>query len=189
MCMKLVELYNYESNLQGLKDIAIKRGATITKIVSTRDLVFDCRSRFMCRSCKRYGKKATCPPYLPEVSYFQTLVEQYQLGLLVGVKCQLKGLNREEIRMESSLSLHKILLELERQAFEMGHYFVISFIGGSCKWCSTDTCKFPCSNPTKGRFPLEAIGIDVIETCKRLDIRLRFPVDDHLWRIGLILVG
>lgn len=61
MCTESVELHGIESDLSRLRDMAIKEGVTLAKLIGTRDLVFDSRSRSMGRSCGRYGKKATCP--------------------------------------------------------------------------------------------------------------------------------
>jgi predicted metal-binding protein len=71
-----------------------------------------------------------------------------------------------------------------------GYVFAISFIGGSCKHCTTEECEAPCKNPTCGRIPLEAIGVNVIETCRQFNIEVEFPVERTgiIWRIGLLLV-
>jgi len=49
-------------------------------------------------------------------------------------------------------------------------------------------CRSPCVNPEKGRIPMEATGINVVETCRKSGLRLRFPAVGNFWRIGLILV-
>jgi len=68
---------------------------------------------------------------------------------------------------------------------------VIAF-GGSIEvlanFVKNKKCKSPCVNPEKGRIPMKATGINVVETCRRFGLRLRFPAVGKLWRIGLILV-
>lgn len=60
-----------------------------------------------------------------------------------------------------------------------------------CKNC--DTTKFTtCQSPTLGRVPIEATGIDVMETCKRKGVSIsNFPLDKLngvLTRVGLFLI-
>jgi predicted metal-binding protein len=68
---------------------------------------------------------------------------------------------------------------------------VIAF-GGSVEvlanFVKNKKCKSPCVNPEKGRIPMKATGINVVETCRKFGLRLRFPAVGKLWRIGLILV-
>lgn len=176
--------------MQELEDIATEIGASVVKIVSPSDMIFDVRAIFKCRFCKRYGQKCTCPPNIPDIDYFKALFSSYHWALFVGIKRKVKPKEWETVGKESSRTLHKMLLELERQAFNRGCVFAISFIGGSCKMCETKTCSLPCKNPAVGRIPIEATGVNVVETCKRLDIDISFPVvlNETFWRVGLLLV-
>jgi len=176
--------------MQELEDIAREIGASIVKILNPSDVIFDVRARFKCLSCKRYGQKCTCPPNIPDIGYFKALFSSYHWALFIGIKRKMKPKEWKAVGRESSRTLHKMLLELEKQAFNRGCVFAISFIGGSCKMCETKTCSLPCKNPSVGRMPIEATGVNVVETCKRLDIDLRFPVvlDKIFWRVGLLLV-
>lgn len=58
---------------------------------------------------------------------------------------------------------------------------------GSCKLCKIEECRSSC-DPEKGRIPIEATGINVVETCKKFGLRLKCPAVGNFWRIGLILV-
>lgn len=177
-----------KNDISDLRDIAMENGATVAKVVNISDIVFDSRCQFMCRSCKRYGMKATCPPNTPNTDFFRDLISKYDYGLIIGVKYDVKG-DTEDIGVKSSLSLHNNLLKLEAQAFKRGYYLTISFIGGSCKLCGTSTCSAPCAQPTRGRIPLEATGVNVIETARKYDVDIKFPVTTNLWRVGLLLVS
>lgn len=185
--------YDIKDQLQRmreLEDIARELGASAVKIVNPSDLIFDIRARYQCNSCKRYGRKCTCPPNIPDIDYFRALFSSYHWALFVGIKRKVKQKEWEARGKESSITLHKILLDLEKQAFNRGYVFAISFIGGSCKMCETKTCSLPCKNPSVGRVPLEATGVNVVETSKRLDIDITFPVvlNEVFWRVGLLLV-
>ena len=176
--------------LRELEDIAREIGASVVKIVNPSDVIFDIRARFKCLSCKRYGRKGTCPPHIPDIDYFKALFSSYHWALFISIKRKVKPKEWEVVGKESSRTLHKMLLELERQAFNRGCIFAISFIGGSCKMCDTKTCSSPCKNPSVGRIPIEATGVNVVETCKHLDIDIRFPVvlNETFWRVGMLLV-
>ncbi len=92
-------------------------------------------------------------------------------------------------RFESTNSLHKILLQLEKESFEKGYSLTTSFIGGYCKLCTvfSDTCK----NPKYLRIPFEETGADIVKTLEKFDVHLNFPVQkyDSFYCIGLLLVG
>lgn len=176
--------------VQELEDIARELGASIVKIVNPSDVIFDIRARDKCISCKRYGNKSTCPPNIPNMDYFMRLFSSYHWALFVGIKRKVKPKEWEAIGAESSITLHKMLLDLENQAFNRGCIFAISFIGGSCKMCGSKTCSLPCKNPSVGRVPIEAAGVNVVDTAKRLDIDIKFPVilNEIFWRVGMLLV-
>jgi len=188
-------LINYDAEkqlrlVQELEDIAREIGASVVKILNPSDVIFDVRARFMCNSCRRYGQKCTCPPNIPDINYFKTLFSSYHWALFIGIKRKVKPKEWEAVGKESTIALHKMLLDLEKQAFNRGYVFAISFIGGSCKMCETKTCFLPCKNPSVGRIPIEAAGVNVVETAKRLDIDITFPaaLNEVFWRVGILLV-
>lgn len=154
------------------------------RIIKVSGVVFDERARLKCFACERYGRKATCPPFIPDIFFFQRVFRLYEAGILVCKSWTVE--DKEEARYQSSLELHRIMLDLEREAFNHGFYFATAFIGGSCKWCKT--CSDKCAYPLKGRIPLEAAGIDVVATCKKVGIEIKFPVKDTMNRVGLLLL-
>jgi len=116
------------------------------------DLIFDDKVREMCKSCKRYGKKATCPPYVESVAYYKKLLRRYQNCKLYYEKFNSSDKKRwRELGKRSSLEIHMKLLEERDKLFELGHYFVAIFGAGSCKLC--DKCFFPCKSPDKSIIP------------------------------------
>lgn len=148
-----------------------------------KDLVFDLKVREMCRSCKRYSKKATCPPYVGSFEYYSKLLPQYTFGSFYFEKFVIEG-NYLELGKESSLKIYrKILLEREK-LFKDGHYFIIGFGAGSCKLCNE--CSFPCPIPEKALIPLEATGINIVKILGRYGVTLEFPVKKYFYRVGAI---
>jgi len=45
-------------------------------------LVFNLKVREMCKWCKRYGFKATCPPYIESVEFYSNLLPKYKYGII-----------------------------------------------------------------------------------------------------------
>ena len=43
---------------------------------------FNNRVRESCKSCKRYGKKSTCPPHVESVEYYRSVLCSYNHGML-----------------------------------------------------------------------------------------------------------
>ena len=91
------------------------------------------------------------------------------------------------IRTESSVVLHKLLLCLEKWLWEHNNSTALSFIGGSCKLCKGGCGKERCNNPYMSRSPVEATGIHVIKSAAKYGIELKFPTNKELKRIGLLL--
>jgi len=174
-------------NTADLKKQAKVLGATEVYTIFPSDLIFDERARLKCFDCKNYNQKNTCPPKIPNLDYKNILLK-YKKGLIVAVKMKFNNKNLERKRRESTNKLHKILLKLEKSAFNQDNHYTLSFIGGSCKLCSngcSPTCKFPQAS----RIPVEATGVDVVETLKKLGLSLKFPAKKYFYRVGLLMVG
>lgn len=146
---------------------------------------FDYKVREMCKSCKRYGCNAHCPPHTETVEYYKNILPTYKHGTLYYDAYEADYDKWKEIGKESSLKLHNFLLEERDRLFNNGHYFVSVFGAGGCKLC--EKCSFPCRQPQKAISPIEATGVNVVELMKFLNIELKFPVQDEFYRIGIVL--
>ena len=180
-------------HLKTFYTIAKEQGADIIELIFPKDIIFDIRTTYKCITCEKYGKKPTCPPFIPSTEYFETLINKYKYGLIIGKKYNYKTeKNYNNIRKESSSRIQKILLSLEQHAFSRNYYWAISFTGGSCKICEQCSANKICKNPSQGRIPLEGTGVDVIQTCKNKGINITpFPLNmNHgiMYRIGLFLL-
>ncbi len=149
---------------------------------------FNVKVRELCKNCKRYGQKATCPPYVETVDYYRNLLPTYTYGILVIKKFKIDNIeNWKELGIKSSQVIHNILLHM-RQTLIKQNKFAIIFGAGSCKHCQK--CAFPCRFPHKSIVPIEATGINLIKLVKKLaKINLRFPVEKqgYFYRIGMRL--
>jgi len=150
------------------------------------ELVFDLKVREMCKFCKRYGKKATCPPHIDSFEYYSRLLPRYAYGIFYYEKFTTEG-DYFELGRNSSLKIHKKILSERNRLFEGGHYFIVGFGAGSCKLC--ERCSFPCSIPEKALIPLEASGINIVEILGKKGIKLDFPVKEHFYRVGALFYG
>ncbi|MGV8108422.1 DUF2284 domain-containing protein [Methanospirillum sp.] len=175
-------------------DVAKEEGVEIVNPIFVDQIIFDFRTTYKCMSCKKYGKKPTCPPNIPDFEYFKKLIRCYKFGLIIGKKyCYSNNDDFNKVRSESGPRLQNILLSLEQQAFQRNYYWAISFIGGSCRGCKACDPQNPiCQTPERGRIPMEAIGIDVVKTCQNMGISISpFPLSVEggiLYRIGLFLL-
>lgn len=157
-----------------------------------RDIVFDIRATYQCRTCPHYGKCHTCPPKIPPIGYWKELVKSYTIGTLHILKCDYTNPTFDDVRRDSAKRLHSILLDAEKNAFNHNQYWAASLVGGSCRLCP-DGCGETCRFPERARAAMEGAGIDVIGTCRKQKVTLpEYPHPNSggtLARVGLLLVG
>jgi len=148
---------------------------------------FDLKVVEQCKSCKRYGQKATCPPYVSSMEYYQKLLPTYTHGRLLIKKYECKDHSQwKEIGKKSSVEMTKYLQEQREVKQKEGVYFVVAFGAGSCKLCTT--CTIPCIHPSQSLVPIEATGINVFKLVKKVTgIELSFPVKECFYRVGMLL--
>ena len=147
---------------------------------------FNKKVREACKSCKRYGHKSTCPPYIESVEYYMDLLPKYTKGLLFIEKFIIDNVdNWKELGAKSSQIIQEELFKHKQELINQYH-FPLLFGAGSCKNC--DKCSVPCRFPDKSLIPIEATGINVVELVYQLSkIELIFPVKDYFYRIGMII--
>lgn len=172
---------------EGLKQKAYELGADEVYITLPAELIFDERARLQCLNCKNYGKKHTCPPHIEDLD-FEKLMKKYKKGLFVLVRMD-SSKDFQKARADSTNKLHQLLLKLEKEAFTQDNHFTTTFIGGSCKMCPQGCAQGSCRCPEMSRIPLEATGVDVIETMKKFGVELTFPATNYINRVGLLLIG
>lgn len=156
-------------------------------LMDPKDLVFEEAVKQNCYYCGRYGNNWRCPPNLPKVDY-PKMMGEFDRGLFVYIPYTYNTKAEfDAVRTDSSVQLHKLLLNLEKWMFRHNAPTAISFIGGSCKLCKGGCGKDKCNNPYLSRSPLEATGVNVIKSAKKYGIDIRFPTDNRMIRIGLLL--
>lgn len=155
--------------------------------MTPREAVFEECVKMNCFYCGRYGQNWRCPPNLPDIDYPRMFTE-FDRGMFVAYTFDVsdRGIF-ENVRTESSVILHKTLLQLEKWLYDHNAPTAISFGAGSCKLCKNGCGKERCNNPSMSRSPLEATGLNVIKTAKKAGIEISFPTDQKLMRVGLVL--
>lgn len=156
------------------------------KSINKDDIIFEERVKMNCFYCARYGVSWKCPPHIPNIDY-KKVISEYSNAAFVWLDLPFTKSNYSDIRNDSSVFLHKALLFMEDLLFAQNNSMCLSFIGGSCKLCKTGCGKDRCNNPYQARTPLEATGVNVVKSAEKYDIKIKFPVTDHLMRIGLLL--
>lgn len=151
------------------------------------DLVFEENAKMNCFYCGRYNNNWRCPPNLPNVD-FKKMMFEYDEGIFVWDEYYIEY-NSEyaKIRNDSSVVLHKKLLKIERWFWDNNCSNAISFGAGSCKLCKDGCGKEKCNNPYMSRSPLEATGVNVIKSANKYGIKIGFPTEKKLTRLGLVL--
>jgi predicted metal-binding protein len=156
------------------------------------ELVIEEKVREYCmqNKCGQYGRNFMCPPKVGSVESNRKKILDFDSCLVLIKKHKLiNPENREEFYIPAK-ELHKILLEIENEAKELGYNKATSLIAGNCRMCKPCKIVFGeknCPYPEKSRPSAEALGINVIETIKKLGLHLEFKKDEVTW-VGIILI-
>ena len=89
------------------------------------------------------------------------------------------------------MKLHRLVNKIETTAFKNGYYLAAGFIGGECNLCrecvSPKSAK-PCRHPFEARPSMEAMGIDVIRTCRKAGMPVSLSSREKVRWTGLVLL-
>lgn len=155
------------------------------KKLDIKNLVFEERVKLLCFHCEKYNQSFTCPPRIPNLDY-KKIVNEFNNCAVVFCSMNCNQSDFHQIRLKSTLLLHKGLLKLEDILRKNNYPVILSFIGGSCKLCKGGCSGEKCRNPYLARIPIEAAGINIIDSLKSIGINVKFPIKDVLNRYGLI---
>lgn len=198
-----------------LVDAAKKLGVKEAKIIPTAEVFVENRVPLKCRAgCIGYGKKLTCPPYVPTPDEFRKVLAEYRYALLVkfssrahadpDVMCSLyqywldpeapAGKKEQAEKFwndyfNGSKEILPVMLELEKTAFNAGYTLALAFVGGSCRLCENCNVKGGiCIHPTRARIPEHAVGINMKKTAEKAGMPIRFPADGSPEPMAILLV-
>ena len=198
-----------------LKKMALKMGAVDTKVITVDTVCVENRVTLKCRAgCVAYGKKLTCPPYVPTAGEFKDILNEYKYAMLVKFKSPVKADEEtvcsiyknwfdpdtpEDLKNKAdtfwndyfdySRDVHNIMLELEKAAFNKGYTFALAFVNGSCRLCNVcNTKSGVCVHPNLARIPEHAVGINMKKTAEDAGMGIKFPFSGHPELMTLLLI-
>lgn len=156
-------------------------------LIEPSSLVFEENVKMNCFYCGKYNNNWKCPPNLPNIDY-KRMMNEFDMGLAIVLAFEIVQKNEyDKIRNDSSVILHRLLLDMEKWLYQHNSSNALSFIGGSCKLCKGGCGKERCNNPYMSRSPIEATGINIVKSMKQYGVSVDFPTDRMLKRIGLLL--
>ena len=207
MMSKVAE--SVESYLLQLCQQAKDLGASQAVAIPAVDIVLDERCSLKCLVplCSHYGVDLMCPPNLLPVSQFKEILKCYDSAILIKVDVSQgdPSMSTEEEEpseipaaeymnavREAKKKLHEIVCQVESFCIRNGYYFAAGLVGGSCPLC--EECVgvksgLPCRYPFKARPAMEAMGIDVMATTKKVGLDLSFGQNEGRSWVGLVLVS
>lgn len=107
-------------------------------------------------SCEFYGKRPSCPPFVPPWQEARELINSYKKAILI--KFEIDMSNFEEEKRE----VLRYLLKREKELFKRYPY-ALSLFPGACNLC--DNCEFEktgkCPFRNLVRPSMDAIGIEL----------------------------
>ncbi len=198
-----------------LEKKALELGAIDTRIVHVNDVYVENRVPLKCQvGCVGYGKKLTCPPYVPTADEFRKILNEYKYALLVKFKSEAEAdhetvcsiyknwLDPDVVKdlkqkadtfwsdyFDYSKEIHFIMLELEKEAFNNGNCFALAFVNGSCRLCKSCNLKDKiCVHPNLARIPEHAVGINMTKTAEKAGMELKFPFSEHPEPMTILLI-
>ncbi len=172
-----------------IEKLAAAHGLKDFKWMDPRRVVIGQWVRMKCNfGCPGYGKRKTCPPYLPPVEECQKFFKEYKQGLFFHFATRLKD---PKMRHPWSAGINKKMLALEREVFLSGYEKAFIFPMAPCRLCKNCTADSQeCRLPYQSRPTLEAFGVDVFGTARMLGYPIQVVKDyhDEMNRYGLLLV-
>lgn len=152
--------------------------------IDKKDIVFEERVKMNCFYCTKYNNNFMCPPNIPQINYIK-MIDEYEHVFIVYAKFKIEDI--EKTRRESSIYLHSAMIAMEKELWKYNKVTALSFIGGSCKLCSNGCDDKKCRNPYFARMPVEALGINIINTVRKYGLSVNFYNVKEMLRIGMLL--
>jgi predicted metal-binding protein len=153
--METGEILPYENEIAKLK-LGYKA------ILLNVEELSDEATRDRCKISKCYGKRYSCPPFAPPISYFQKDFKNTFTYLIF-----MKGRDIKDWYFLSDL-----ICSFGRKIEE--YLEGISFTAGNCRLCETCELEFgkPCSKPKEMRYSFTGVGLDAGKLSKILNYKL-----------------
>ncbi|MCL1976965.1 MAG: DUF2284 domain-containing protein [Candidatus Bathyarchaeota archaeon] len=195
--------------------LAIEKGASYAKIITTDKVVVEDRVVLKCRvGCNHYGETLACPPYTPTAEQFRKIVSEYSYALFIKfttsvsvdtkvykhlMTYQTDAAISQDIKEKAAKfwqnwkdDKYRILqsvVDLEKAAMKQGYSLAVSFASGHCQLC--DKCNTQtgiCRHPELARWSNDAVGVNMKKTAANAGIEFTFPVTKNADSFALLLI-
>jgi len=138
--------------------------------------------------CRSYGQKACCPPEVPSIAECRGMFSEYRYGLFYHLS---KKFADPKDRFPWGREVNRQALAFEREVFLAGFHKAFIFTAAPCNICEAcQRSKSQCRNPMLARPSLEAFGVDVYTTARKIgySIHVIKGYEEETDRFGLLLV-
>jgi len=198
-----------------LVKLALEKGATDAKIISTDKVVVEDRVVLKCKvGCNHYGETLACPPYTPTAEKFRKIVAEYSHAMFMKfttsasadaevykhlMTYQTDTTISQDIKEKAAkfwqdwkndkLKMLQSVVDLEKAAMKQGYSLAVSFISGHCQLC--DKCNTQtgiCRRPELARWSEDAVGVNVKKTATNAGIEFTFPFTKNADSFALLLI-
>lgn len=142
-----------------LSDTAKKKAGVLgTRIISPTEVETAPWVRLKCRfGCSGFGQCLVCPPFTPTPDEMREVLDSYHRAIL--------------IHFDRKANIKAMIAELERDIFLRGAWKAFGLGASSCPFCrECDVEEQQCRHPERARPSMEACGIDVFTTVKKLGL-------------------
>jgi predicted metal-binding protein len=135
-----------------------KAGIIEVRMISPADVETAAWVRLKCQyGCDGYGLCLVCPPFTPTPEQMRKVLDGYKRSVL--------------IHFEPEADAKAIVADLERKIFLLGYWKAFGLGAGPCYFCKEcDVEEKQCRYPERARPSMEACGIDVFSTVKKMDL-------------------
>lgn len=138
-----------------------KPGVIDARIISPSEVDTAAWVRLKCQfGCGCYGQCLVCPPFTPSPEQMRKVLDAYCRAIL--------------IHFDPDTDVKATVADLERNIFLRGAWKAFGLGAGPCYFCKDCPVEEEqCRHPERARPSMEACGIDVFSTVKKLG----FPID------------
>lgn len=175
-----------KSIIKELEQLALEGGATAVKPINPEDVVIARWVLDKCQfGCRTFGKRFTCPPYAPTPAETAETLRSYDRALLI----EFDNMSVERLKQDEAAKnmVHEVSYGMEIKAFLAGYEKAFSYGAGPCALCPDCPAeklenpnlfsKKDCRHPKKVRPSMEAAGMDVYSTVRKVGSHLEVVRD------------
>lgn len=162
---------------------ALKAGMDDAILIQTSEVYTAPWVRLKCQfGCGRYSKSHCCPPHTPLPDEMRRILDSYTQAILLH-----RNWKEGALRIDA---FNEAVVALEKSLFLDGCYKALGLGSGPCMLCEKCNISGQCVNSSQARPSMEACGIDVFRSVRKLGLPISVLRDRKQERhsYGLVLV-